>query len=68
LQAARFAEQESRKTAHLDLKIANRTLKQKVEAGKVTKADLNAAAQLAKRNGSEDNRVLYATIKNLLDK
>jgi hypothetical protein len=67
LQKERYSVQEAKRSLHIDLKFANRTLREKVEAGTVTKADLAQAAALAKRNGSDDNRVLYATIKSMIN-
>jgi hypothetical protein len=58
---------ESKKTAHLDIRQAKSTLRQKLETGNVTKSDLHEAAALVKRNGSEDNRVLYAAIKSKIN-
>ncbi|MEH6992608.1 hypothetical protein V7075_07820 [Neobacillus drentensis] len=67
LQKERYEVNEAKKTGHVDLKLANRTLREKISSGNVTKADLEQAAILVKRNGSEDNRVIYATIKKLIN-
>jgi hypothetical protein len=67
LQKARFAAQEAKKTAHLDIRQAKSSLRQKLEAGNVTARDLDEAAALVRRNGSDDNRVLYAAIKSKIN-
>jgi hypothetical protein len=66
LQKERFAVAQTKKTAHLDLRQVKGSLLEKLASGSVTASDLQQAAALVKRNGSEDNRVLYAAIKNII--
>jgi 2'-5' RNA ligase len=66
LQKERFAVAAAKKTAHLDLRQVKGSLREKLASGSVTASDLQQAAALVKRNGSEDNRVLYASIKSLV--
>ncbi|WP_026677217.1 hypothetical protein [Fictibacillus gelatini] len=67
IQKDRFEAREADKTAHIDRRLLREDLTRKVAAGDVTKSDLEKAAELAKMNGSVENKVLYATIKNLLN-
>ncbi|MDM5339684.1 hypothetical protein QUF84_21015 [Fictibacillus enclensis] len=66
IQKDRYETKEANKTAHIDRRLLQSELKNKIAAGEVTKTDLERAALLAKTNGSDDNKVLYATIKKLL--
>ena len=67
LQSERYAVQEARKTAHIDIRLTKSDLMQKVQEGNVTQTDVKVAWELAKKNSSDDNRVLYARIKRMAE-
>ncbi|WHY93757.1 hypothetical protein QNK12_09970 [Neobacillus cucumis] len=64
LQKERFATQENRKTAHIDLRIARSELQSKLAAGeRLSKSDLVMAEKLARQNTSPENMAMYSQIK-----
>lgn len=68
IQRDRFEEQESKKTEGKSLKLLSYELRQKVESGNVTKQDVKDAWTLASKWGNDENKVLYATLKQKLSK
>ncbi|KSU83422.1 hypothetical protein GA0061096_2677 [Fictibacillus enclensis] len=68
IQQNRFDAQEKAKTAQIDRRLLQSELSRKLTAGEVNKTDLERAALLAKTNGNPENRALYASIKNQLNR
>jgi hypothetical protein len=68
LQKERFTVQETRKTAHIDIRIARSDLRNKLVSGeKFTKGDLELAEKLARQNSTPDNISMYSQIKSQIN-
>lgn len=68
LQKERLTVQESRKTAHIDHRVARSELRSKLAAGeKFTKVDLEMAAKLARQISSPENIAMYSQIKTQIN-